>query len=152
MTKGSADADIIKSLAVAAAPAKVWRVLTEPALIARWMTDELLTVEADWRPGGRIRFAGRLHGQAFENRGRIIAFSPPTLFEYAFWSTLSATRLAETAENLSRVRFLVEPEAAGARLTLTLRDFPEPSMRPHAALFWGATIGIIRDVAELDEP
>lgn len=142
------DAPVVKTIAIAAPPDAVWRVLTWPALIVRWMSDEPLVVEADWRAGGAIRFSGVLHGLDFENRGAITAFDPPHVFEYAYWSTLSASRLAETEANRTRVRFALAPEAGGSLLTLALRDFPEPSIRPHAELYWGVTLGIIRDVAE----
>lgn len=44
----------------AAAPAKVWRALTEPALIRRWMetpSSPMTACEVDLRPGGAIHYA-----------------------------------------------------------------------------------------------
>ena len=40
-------APIVKAVAIAAAPAKVWRVLTTPAMIPQWMSDEELTVSLE---------------------------------------------------------------------------------------------------------
>lgn len=142
------DSEIIKQVTVDTPRSTVWRLLTDPQLIPRWMSDEELRVIADWRVGGSIAFRGVLHGIRFENRGTITGFEPERLFEYNYWSTLSGTRLPESRDNTSTVRFVLAPLEAGTRLTLTLRDFPEPSIRPHANLYWGPTLQIIKKLAE----
>lgn len=37
-------------------PAKVWRALTEPALIRQWLSPDLIRCEMDARPGGSFRY------------------------------------------------------------------------------------------------
>ena len=144
----SDDSEIIKRVTVGAAPSVLWRMLTDPELIPRWMWDEELRVIADWRVGGSIVFRGVLHGIRFENRGTITEYEPEHLFEYNYWSTLSRARLPESPDNTSTVRFVLAPQEAGTCLTLALRDFPEPSIRPHANLYWGPTLQIIKKLAE----
>lgn len=142
------NSDIVKAVAIEAAASAVWRLLTDPELIPRWMWEEDLQVIADWHTGGRFVIRGKLHGVRFENRGTITAFEPERLFEYNYWSTLSRARLAELPANTTTVRFALASRGAVTDLTLTLRGFPEASIRPHVNLYWGPTLQIIKQLAE----
>ncbi|MGX7873903.1 SRPBCC domain-containing protein [Mesorhizobium sp. ORM6] len=141
-------APIIEAIAIAAEPARVWRVLTTPPMIGQWMSDEELTVSLLGHAGGAIVMRGLLHGMPFENHGTVRAFEPERLFAYSYWSTLSASRLADAPENHTVVDFALAPVDGGTLLTLTLSDFAEPSIRPHANLYWGPTLRILKAVCE----
>ena len=141
-------APIVKTVTIGAEPAKVWRVLTTPAMIPQWMSDEELTVSLEGHAGGAIVIRGLLHGMAFENHGAVRAFEPEKSFAYSYWSTLSASRLADVPENHTLVSFVLAPADGGTLLTLTLSDFAEPSIRPHADLYWGPTLRILKAVCE----
>lgn len=139
---------IVKTIAIVAAPAKVWHVLTTPAMIPQWMSDEELTVSLEGHVGGAIVIRGLLHGMPFENHGTVRAFEPERRFAYSYWSTLSASRLADALENHTLVSFALAPVDQGTLLTLTLSDFAEPAIRPHADLYWGPTLQILKAVCE----
>ena len=141
-------APIVKTIAIAAARAKVWRVLTTPGMMPQWMSDEELTVSLEGHEGGAIVIRGLLHGMPFENHGTVRAFEPEKSFAYSYWSTLSASRLADTPENHTLVSFALAPADGGTLLTLTLSDFAEPAIRPHANLYWGPTLQILKAVCE----
>ncbi|RUU76917.1 SRPBCC domain-containing protein, partial [Mesorhizobium sp. M7A.T.Ca.TU.009.01.1.2] len=51
-------APIIKTVVIAATPAKIWQVLTTPAMIPQWMSDEELTVSLQGHAGGAIVMLG----------------------------------------------------------------------------------------------
>lgn len=139
---------IVKSIAIAAEPAEVWRVLTTPLMIVQWMSDEELTVSLQGHAGGAIVIGGLLHGMPFENHGTVRAFEPGRLFTYSYWSTLSVSRLADAPENHTVVSFALAPAVGGTLLTLTLSEFAEPAIRPHANLYWGPTLRILKAVCE----
>ncbi len=139
---------ITKSITINARPSRIWAVLTTPDLITRWMSDEPLTITSDWHAGAPILMRGTLHGYAFENRGIIQIFDADKTFQYAFWSTLSASRLADLPENYTTVRFDLTPQPETTLLTVTLSDFAEPSIAPHANLYWGGTLPIIKALCE----
>ncbi|QND55943.1 SRPBCC family protein [Mesorhizobium huakuii] len=141
-------APIVKTVAIDAKPAKVWHVLTAPELIPQWMSDEDLTVSLQGHAGGTIVISGLLHGMPFENHGTVRAFEPEKSFAYSYWSTLSASRLADAPENHTLVSFVLAPADGGTLLTLTLSDFAEPAIRPHANLYWGPTLQILKAVCE----
>ncbi|MEI9421279.1 SRPBCC domain-containing protein [Mesorhizobium sp. Cs1299R1N1] len=139
---------IVKTIAIDAEPTTVWRVLTTPSMIETWMSDEELMVSLRTDVGGAIVMRGLLHGTPFENRGSVRAFEPGRRFAYSYWSTLSASRLADRPENHTMVSFVLAPADGGTLLTLTLSDFAEPSIRPHANLYWGPTLRILKAVCE----
>lgn len=141
-------APIVKTVAIAAEPAGVWHVLTTPEIIPQWMSDEELTVSLEGHAGGAIVMRGVLHGMVFENHGTVRAFEPQKSFAYSYWSTLSASRLADVPENHTLVSFALAPVDGGTLLTLTLSDFAEPAIRPHANLYWGPTLQILKAVCE----
>jgi len=141
-------APIVKSIAIDAEPAEVWRVLTTPGMIPQWMSDEDLTVSLQGHQGGTIVIRGVLHGMPFENHGTVRVFEPERRFAYSYWSTLSASRLADLPENHTVVSFALAPADGGTLLMLTLSDFAEPAIRPHANLYWGPTLRILKAVCE----
>jgi len=139
---------IVKTIAIDTEPARVWHVLTTPGMIPQWMSDEELTVSLEGHAGGAIVIRGLLHGMPFENHGTVRAFDRQKRFAYSYWSTLSASRLADVPDNHTLVSFALAPGDGGTLLTLTLSDFAEPAIRPHADLYWGPTLQILKAVCE----
>jgi uncharacterized protein YndB with AHSA1/START domain len=55
-----------------AAPAEqVWKALTDPALIAEYFFGT--HVDTDWQPGSPITWTGDYQGNAYEDKGEVIA-------------------------------------------------------------------------------
>lgn len=54
-------------------PARVWRALTEPALIRQWLSPDLTDCQMDARPGGSFRYAF----PQFSFSGPILYADPP---------------------------------------------------------------------------
>ena len=86
-------------------PEAVWRALTDPAALARWMQAEAVV---DPRLGGRFEmiFQGGPHRMA----GEITRWEPPSVLEYT-WPEKSAG-------GDSLVRFTLRPTEGGCVLTL----------------------------------
>ena len=140
-----------QSVLISAHRHRVWRELTDPDRMSKWTSDEAMTVTLDARVGGRLLMHGTMHGRPFENRAVVTVFDAPQTFEYRYWSTLSSGRLADAPENYSTVRFSLREDTDGATLQVTLKDFPEPSMRPHSIFYWNTTLNIIKRHAEADD-
>jgi uncharacterized protein YndB with AHSA1/START domain len=139
---------ITKSLTIKAPPARVWFALTKPVLMQRWMSSNELTIHSEWRIGGPIRMQGTLHGVAFENRGTIHQFEPEKVFQYDYWSTLSRSRLADSPENYSVVRFELAATRGGTLLTLTLSNFVDVSIYQHANFYWNSALQALKAICE----
>jgi uncharacterized protein YndB with AHSA1/START domain len=107
-----------------APPEKVWRALTEPALLARWL---LPIQDAQPESGGRLAFAGAAEGLAPRIDCRVLAAEPPRRLSYAW-------RGSEDGEGESVVTLeLTESPAGGTRLKLVHDGFA--SAAPRAEVF-----------------
>jgi len=86
-----------------APPDRVWQALVEPAGLAAW----LAPAEVDPRVGGRIVL--RFQNSDYVMHGEIRELRPPEALEYSWGGD----------EPDSFVRFELEPDGKGTRLTLT---------------------------------
>lgn len=70
-----------------APPDKVWKALTEPELIKRYMFGT--TVTADWKEGSKITWEGEWHGKYYKDKGKILELSPNKRLQYSHFSSLN---------------------------------------------------------------
>lgn len=118
---------IVVECELAAPPAKVWRALTEPALLSRWLLPN------DIRPelGERFRFRPEpANGNAAAPGGAIecevLACEPPRLLRYS-WRGSEDERDAYGRPLDSEVTFLLaETAGGGTRLRVIHSGFPRP--------------------------
>lgn len=82
-------------------PEKVWRALTDPAELRHWFPQD---VEADLRPGGKMRFEFRA-AEAPSFDGEVCEVDPPRLLVYLWGADL--------------LRWELVPEGDGCRLIFT---------------------------------
>lgn len=87
-------------------PQAVWAMLTEPGRLVEWLAPGMIEL----RVGGKARLDFIDSGTVIDSA--VSAIEAPRLIEYS-WSS--------PGEPLRPVRFDVAPDAAGTRLTLTLR-------------------------------
>lgn len=116
-------------------PAKVWRALTDPALVARWLMDNDMPAETGkaftFRTEPMPWWDGIIHGE-------ILELEPQRRLNYS-WKGGPAAALVETV-----VTWSLLPVAGGTRLELEHSGF-----RPEAAqAFAGAGLGWKRNVGE----
>ena len=139
------------SVAIAATPADVWRALTEPALMRRWMGEPEMQIEidTDWTVGGPFVVRG-FHHVRFEGRGTLRTFEPERALEYTQLSSVS--RLPNVPENHSVIGFTLAPQGDGTSLTLTLRDFPTHTIYKHLDFYWRTTLEILKQFVESRPP
>lgn len=112
-------------------PARVWRALTEPALIRQWMgsQDDMTRCEMDLRPGGAFHF----EWEAFYFSGPILAVDAPhhmTHVEYFNGDTASGATI--TTDLAAR--------GTGTRMTMVMR-YADAEKRA-AAIAIGMTDGL----------
>lgn len=82
-------------------PEKVWRALTEPGSLAAWFPDTI--VVESWEVGSRLRFEHE-RGLFDPFEGEVLEVTPMRALEFT-WGT-------------DRLRFELEPDGEGTRLTL----------------------------------
>lgn len=113
---------------------KVWAALTVPERLADWFAD---TKVDRLEPGGRIEFFHT--GADYRSLGRVVAYEPPRLFAWT-WSELDGSK-----ESL--VRFELEPDGDGCRLTLTHSGLP-PEDGEGVLAGWHAHLEAVEDAAD----
>jgi uncharacterized protein YndB with AHSA1/START domain len=136
-----------RTVVIDAAPAVVWRALTEPTLMRRWMGEPEMQIEidTDWTVGGPFVVRG-FHHVRFEGRGTVRTFEPERALEYTQLSSVS--RLPDVPESYSVITFALAPQGAGTSLTLTLRDFPTHTIYKHLDFYWRTTLEILKQFVE----
>jgi uncharacterized protein YndB with AHSA1/START domain len=70
------------SVSVNAAPAEVWKVLTTPRLIRKYLMGTDVT--SDWKEGSAIDYTGVYEGKAYHDRGIIKEMEPEKLFQSTY--------------------------------------------------------------------
>jgi hypothetical protein len=73
-------------------------------------------------------------------------YSPERLLSYNFLSSLS--RLPETDENRSVVRFTLTPLGEDTLLSLNITNFPTATIYQHLHFYWNTTIVILKNAVE----
>ncbi len=90
-----------------------WKALTNPAVLGRALFGS--QVETSWKVGDPISFHGEWQGRHFEDKGKVLAFSPPRQLRFSHFSALSG--LEEKPENFHVLTFELLP---GPKTTVRL--------------------------------
>jgi uncharacterized protein YndB with AHSA1/START domain len=134
------EADLVQTVDIQAAPSIVWELLTDAALIPRWMGR---TVEADPRPGGMFR--GEINDWA-QFRGEFVELVPQERVVFSFgWEN------AEPPPGSSTVTITLEPVGAATRVTLRHSGLSEATRAQHEH-GWGHYLERLASVGAGGEP
>jgi uncharacterized protein YndB with AHSA1/START domain len=134
------------SVEIDAAPEVVWRALTDPAAIARYLHGT--TVETDWTEGSPIFWRGEWQGRSYEDKGEVVAFDPPRRLAVTHWSPLTGD--ADVPANYHHVGYDLEP-IDGGRTRLTLTHGNSPTQQAADAMVangWRPTLQAIKQLVE----
>ena len=107
--------------------ATVWRGLTDPETISRYMAGS--RVETNWTVGSPITWNGEYDGQAYQDKGQVLEFAPPQRLVVTHHSPMMGQD--DRPENYHRIAYdLAEVDG---RTTLTLEqdgnDSPEQAQQ-----------------------
>ncbi len=114
------------------APAELWAMLTDPALLPPWLAPGRIEL----RTGGAARLDFADSGTVIDSA--VSAFEPGRLIEYS-WSS--------PGEPLRPVRWEIEPEGEGSRLRLTVK-VPESEDAGRACAGWEAHLEMLEAALE----
>ena len=93
----------------------MWRALTTPETVkAFFFASE---VDSDFKVGGPIRFKGEFKGEAYEDKGEVLAVEPNRRLSFSHYSPLSGA--PDKPENYHVVTYDLAPKGSGTRVTLT---------------------------------
>ncbi|MBN8825303.1 MULTISPECIES: SRPBCC domain-containing protein [unclassified Spirosoma] len=123
------DLTVSKSIDINASPARVWEVLTNPALIQEYLFGtQTLT---NWAIGSEIIFQGEYENQHYRDKGTILKNVPNQLLSYSYWSGFSG--LDERPENYATVTYQIAEKGTNlAEFTWTQQGFSSEAGYNHS--------------------
>lgn len=135
-----------KSVEISATPADIWRMLTEPSEIAKWMDGA--RVESTWELGSDITFSGTMpnFNKKYRDRGTVLAIEREKLLQYTHWSEM--TRRPDLPQNRTIITFTLEPIGEKTRLTMHQENFHSEVEYKHANFFWGVALYMMKQLLE----
>ena len=158
---------IEKQVWIAASPVAVWQVLTDPALVHRWLAEPQVAaqIQTTWQVGSPIVIRG-VHHVPFEARGTVLVCDPPTRLCYSQISSLS--RLPDVPESEAQIAFALRATDlatdlsadlstdlstdlatdGGTQLQLTIKRCATEAIYKHLEFYWGTTLRLIKAIAE----
>jgi len=137
---------IRKTIEINAPAATVWKAITDPALIRKWLFDTPVDVVSDWKEGSNMIFKGMLYNKPYEDKGTILKYEPGKLFIYNYWSKLST--LPDEVSNYSVIEFRLAPVGDQTELTLTQSNFMLDTMYRHFNFYWTVTMDRLKKTIE----
>ena len=127
-----------------ATPEKVWRALTDPELIKKYMFGS--EVRTDWKPGSPITWQGEFEGRKYMDKGEIIAVEPGRRLEITHFSPLTGQE--DRPENYHRVSYELQQTDGGTSLRLTQDNSSSAEEAEHSAATWQMMLDGLKKVAE----
>lgn len=126
--------------------AVVWQLITNPQFMGKWLSDDKIHVESNWKNGSPIIFSGMMHGIYLYNKGIILQFTPLIFFKYNYISNLS--NLPDVPENYTKICFTLNESNAGVILELEISEINSYVDYKHLEMYWKPTLNIIKKFAE----
>jgi uncharacterized protein YndB with AHSA1/START domain len=123
---------------------KVWRALTEPALVKQYLFGTEL--ETTWQIGAPLVFRGEWEGKAYEDRGTVLAFEPMRALVYNYWSSFSGHE--DKPELRQVIRFELEERPGGVELVVNQSNVDTQARADHSRENWRNVLGKLKELVE----
>ena len=136
--------EVEDSILINASPTKIWKALTDPALIKEYLFGtETIT---DWKVGSDLTFQGEWEGQAYKDKGHILESTPEKLLSYDYWSGFSG--MEDIPENYSTITYTLEETGDNIRLRVSQKGFAKKENQEHSERGWRQVLEKIKEIAE----
>jgi uncharacterized protein YndB with AHSA1/START domain len=111
---------------------KVWRALTDPALIKEYLfgTDTV----SDWKKGSKITWSGIYEGKSYQDKGTIIDIVPEKLLHTTHYSPMSGKE--DKPENYHHVIYRLSPENTDTIVTVSQDNVKDEKELEHMEKNW----------------
>ena len=137
---------IRKGVLINSTTERVWGVLTDNALMAKWVSDDDIKINTSWEPQTPITFTGTWHHGAFNDHGIVLVFKKEKMLKYSYFSAIS--ELPDLPENYLIITFRLKTFDNETLLELTTENITDHVTYGHWNFYWTVTLGIIKRLAE----
>jgi uncharacterized protein YndB with AHSA1/START domain len=129
---------------VSASPAQVWKALTDPDQIKKYMfgTD----VATDWRQGSPITWKGEYDGKAYEDKGEIVEVVPERRLKVTHFSPLSGQD--DVPENYHTLTYEIAALPGKTHLSLSQDNNASAEEAEHSKGNWEMMLAGLKEVVE----
>ena len=133
-----------KSIEINAPAAKVWKALTDPAIVKQYFFGT--NIKSDWKKGSLILFEGEWEGKTYQDKGTILEIDPGKFIKYNYWSTMSGTE--DKPENYANISYGLDEKNGKTTLTVTQDNIKNKESAEHSEQNWLNVFGKMRDMIE----
>ena len=139
-----ADLKVQTSITVQATAKEVWKALTTPALIKKYLmgTD----VSSDWKEGSAINYNGEYKGKKYHDKGVIKKLEPEKIFQSTYWSSMSGKE--DKPENYNLVTYKLTGENDKTVVTLIQDNVASEKEKEHLTQNWKMVLKKLKEVVE----
>jgi uncharacterized protein YndB with AHSA1/START domain len=127
-----------------AKPAQVWKALTEPDLIEKYMFGS--QVVTDWKVGSPIVWKGEYEGKAYEDKGEVVAIEPGKRLEVTHFSPLGGQE--DSPENYHTLVYELDERGGVTHLSLSQDNNPTEEAAEHSRANWEKMLAGLKQVVE----
>jgi len=132
------------SIVIDAPPAQVWKALTSPNLIKKYLmgTD----VSSDWKVGSSIIYTGEYQGNKYHDQGIIKKLEPEKVFQSTYLSSMSGKE--DKPENYNLVTYTLKKEGSKTVITLSQDNISTEKEKEHSTQNWNWVLEKLKEVVE----
>ena len=138
------DRAVKKSIIINAFAADVWKHLTDPQSIKKFLFNA--EVSTDWKQGSPIEYKGNWKGRDYVGKGEIISIEKETLLEHTYYSNLSG--LPDSPDNYCRVIYTLEQQENQTVLSITQTNVLSKDEYDQVSEYWGMVLDKIKSIVE----
>jgi uncharacterized protein YndB with AHSA1/START domain len=133
-----------ESIIIDATPAQVWKALTTPELIKKYLMGTNVT--SDWKEGGTIEYSGDYEGKKYHDKGIIKKLEPEKTFQSTYWSSMSGKE--DKPENYNLVTYEITEQDNKTVVTLTQDNNATEKEKGHSEENWKMVLKKLKEVVE----
>ena len=127
-----------------ASPADIWKALTDPALIKKYMFGT--TVSSEWHEGSTITWQGEWEGKHYEDKGKILRMELYRKLQYSHFSPMSG--MDDIPENYHIVTINLEKEGIATVVILTQNNNSTEEEKEHSEKNWKMMLDSLKKLLE----
>lgn len=132
------------SIHIDAPVATVWKAVTDPGLVKQYFFNTDLVT--NWKVGNPIYFRGEWDGQAYEDKGTVLAFEPQKMLQYDYLSSWSDK--PDLPENYQTITYELTPKDNGTLLSITQNNVDSEAQKEHSEHNWEMVLGEMKKMLE----